>query len=210
MRNYNLSIKNWKRVVFVLCLIPLALLAWRVTTDQIVGDVLNVMIRDLGVWGMRFLLLSLAITPIRKLSGWRFLASFRRMIGLYGFFYTVLHFGMYIVFEKSLLLSAILADIARRPYITFGVAAFVVLIPLAVTSTNGMIKRLGGRNWQRLHRIVYYSMIAAVVHYYLLAKADKSQPILYGAVLLVLLGYRLFGFLRNQWQSLRSRQVTAR
>ena len=208
MRKYNLSIQNWKRVVFLLCPIPLGVLTWQVATDQIVGDVLNVIIRDVGVWGMRFLLLSLAITPVRKISGWRFLASFRRMIGLYGFFYIVLHFGMYILFERSLELSAILADIARRPYITFGMASFVVLIPLAVTSTNGMIKRLGGRNWQRLHRIVYYSMIAGIIHYYLLAKADKSQPILYGSILAILLGYRLYGYGQNQWQARRRSSST--
>lgn len=207
MARYNLSIKNWKRLVFVLCLIPLGHLIWRVLTDRIFGDVINVMIRDVGLWGMRFLLLSLAITPIRKLSGWRFLASFRRMIGLYGFFYICLHLLMYVVLERSADMAAIWADIVKRPYITFGMASFVVLIPLAATSVNWMIKKMGGKNWQRLHRAVYYAMIAAVVHYYLLAKADKSQPIIYGSILAILLAYRLFGFLRNQWDSRRSAVV---
>ncbi|MDI9408293.1 MAG: protein-methionine-sulfoxide reductase heme-binding subunit MsrQ [Candidatus Pacebacteria bacterium] len=204
MSRFNLSIKNWKRLVFILCLIPLGLLIWRVLTDRIFGDVINVMIRDVGLWGMRFLLLSLAITPIRKLSGWRFLASFRRMIGLYGFFYICLHLLMYVVLERSSDMAEIWADIVKRPYITFGMASFVVLIPLAATSVNWMIKKMGGRNWQRLHRAVYYAMIAAVVHYYLLAKADKSQPIIYGSILAILLLYRLFGFLRNQWDSRKS------
>jgi sulfoxide reductase heme-binding subunit YedZ len=154
-----------------------------------------------GDWSLRFLLLTLAITPLRRLSGWNGVQKYRRMLGLFAFFYVSLHFAVYLVFDQFFDWTAIVADIARRPYITVGFAAFVLLIPLAITSTNGMIRRLG-RHWQRLHRLVYLTAILGVLHYAWLVKADLREPLLYGGLLAALLGYRLWW-----WQT---RSVTPR
>jgi sulfoxide reductase heme-binding subunit YedZ len=148
-----------------------------------------------GDWSLRFLLLTLAVTPLRRLTGWNGLQRFRRMLGLFAFFHVCLHFGVYLIFDQFFDLSAIIADVAKRPYITVGFAAFVLLIPLAVTSTNRMIKRLG-RNWQRLHRLVYLIAILGVLHYLWLVKADLREPLMYAGILAVLLGYRLWWQIR--------------
>jgi sulfoxide reductase heme-binding subunit YedZ len=159
-----------------------------------------------GDWSLRFLLLTLAVTPLRRLTGWNGLQRFRRMLGLFAFFHVCLHFGVYLIFDQFFDLSAIIADVAKRPYITVGFAAFVLLIPLVVTSTNRMIKRLG-RNWQRLHRLVYLIAILGVLHYLWLVKADLREPLMYAGILAVLLGYRLWWRIRvtdkngNRWVS---------
>jgi sulfoxide reductase heme-binding subunit YedZ len=137
----------------------------------------------------------LAVTPLRRLTGWNGLQRFRRMLGLFAFFHVCLHFGVYLIFDQFFDLSAIIADVVKRPYITVGFAAFVLLIPLAATSTNRMIKRLG-RNWQRLHRLVYLIAILGVLHYLWLVKADLREPLMYAGILAVLLGYRLWWRMR--------------
>jgi sulfoxide reductase heme-binding subunit YedZ len=147
--------------------------------------------RFLGDWALRFLLLSLALTPLRGITGWAWPIRLRRMIGLFAFFYVSLHLTSYVVLDHFFDWRTILADIVKRPYITIGMAVFAALIPLAATSTSGMIKLLGGRNWKRLHRLVYLAGIGGVVHYYLLVKADVREPLVYAAILAALLGYRL-------------------
>ncbi|MDG4553093.1 MAG: protein-methionine-sulfoxide reductase heme-binding subunit MsrQ [Candidatus Competibacter sp.] len=180
-----------KFLLFCASLLPLAWLCWLVWQDRLGANPVETLSHRTGDWSLRFLLLTLAVTPLRRLTGWNGLQKFRRMLGLFAFFYVCLHFGVYLVFDQFFDLSAIFEDIAKRPYITVGFAGFLLLIPLAATSTNGMIKRLG-RNWQRLHRLVYLIGVLGVAHYWWLVKADLSEPLLYGGVLAALLGYRLW------------------
>lgn len=178
-----------KPLVFCVSLLPLAWLCWLAWQDQLGANPVETLSHRTGDWSLRFLLLTLAVTPLRRLSGWNWLLKFRRMLGLFAFFYVCLHLGVYLIFDQFFDPSAILEDIAKRPYITVGFAGFLLLIPLAATSTNGMIKRLG-RNWQRLHRLVYLIGMLGVVHYWWLVKADISEPLLYAGLLTILLGYR--------------------
>lgn len=180
-----------KPLVFSLSLLPLAWLFWRFWSDQLGVNPVETLSHRTGDWSLRFLLLTLAVTPLRRLTGWNGAQRFRRMLGLFAFFYACLHFLVYLIFDQFFDLSAILADITKRPYITVGFAAFVLLIPLAVTSTQRMIKRLG-RHWSRLHRLVYLIAMLGVLHYLWLVKADLREPLLYAAILGVLLGYRLW------------------
>ena len=178
-----------KPLVFCVSLLPLVWLCWLAWQDQLGANPVETLSHRTGDWSLRFLLLTLAVTPLRRLSGWNWLLKFRRMLGLFAFFYVCLHLGVYLIFDQFFDPSAILEDIAKRPYITVGFAGFLLLIPLAATSTNGMIKRLG-RNWQRLHRLVYLIGMLGVVHYWWLVKADISEPLLYAGLLTMLLGYR--------------------
>lgn len=178
-----------KPLVFCVSLLPLAWLCWLAWHDRLGANPVETLSHRTGDWSLRFLLLTLAVTPLRRLSGWNWLLKFRRMLGLFAFFYVCLHLGVYLIFDQFFDPSAILEDIAKRPYITVGFAGFLLLIPLAATSTNGMIKRLG-RNWQRLHRLVYLIGMLGVVHYWWLVKADISEPLLYAGLLTILLGYR--------------------
>jgi sulfoxide reductase heme-binding subunit YedZ len=150
---------------------------------------------------MRFLLITLTITPLRKLTNRQYLIRFRRMFGLFAFFYGCLHFVTYLWLDQSLDFAAMAKDIVKRPFITAGFAAFIVLVPLAVTSTKRMIALLGGKRWQTLHRLIYFSAIAGVVHYWWLVKSDIRKPLLYGVILAILLGFRLIparAFVRNR------------
>jgi len=178
-----------KPLVFCVSLLPLVWLCWLAWQDRLGANPVETLSHRTGDWSLRFLLLTLAVTPLRRLSGWNWLLKFRRMLGLFAFFYVCLHLGVYLIFDQFFDPSAILEDIAKRPYITVGFAGFLLLIPLAATSTNGMIKRLG-RNWQRLHRLVYLIGMLGVVHYWWLVKADISEPLLYAGLLTMLLGYR--------------------
>ena len=178
-----------KPLVFCVSLLPLVWLCWLAWQDRLGANPVETLSHRTGDWSLRFLLLTLAVTPLRRLSGWNWLLKFRRMLGLFAFFYVCLHLGVYLIFDQFFDPSAILEDIAKRPYITVGFAGFLLLIPLAATSTNGMIKRLG-RNWQRLHRLVYLIAVLGVVHYWWLVKADISEPLLYAGLLTILLGYR--------------------
>ncbi|MDG4563084.1 MAG: protein-methionine-sulfoxide reductase heme-binding subunit MsrQ [Candidatus Competibacter sp.] len=178
-----------KPLVFCVSLLPLVWLCWLAWQDRLGANPVETLSHRTGDWSLRFLLLTLAVTPLRRLSGWNWLLKFRRMLGLFAFFYVCLHLGVYLIFDQFFDPAAILEDIAKRPYITVGFAGFLLLIPLAATSTNGMIKRLG-RNWQRLHRLVYLIGMLGVVHYWWLVKADISEPLLYAGLLTMLLGYR--------------------
>jgi sulfoxide reductase heme-binding subunit YedZ len=156
-----------------------------------------------GVWTLRFLVITLCITPLRKLTGWNEVVKYRRMVGLFAFFYGFLHFLTYIWLDQFFAWADIIQDVYKRPFITAGFAGFAVMIPLAVTSTRKWISRLGGKHWQRLHKLTYASAIAGVVHYLWLVKADTHRPLTYGAVLSILLGYRLGVWLVGAAPSLR-------
>lgn len=182
----------FKTLLFALCLVPAARLVWLGLSDGLGANPIEFVIRSLGTWTLTLLLVTLAITPLRRLTGLNALIRVRRMLGLFAFFYASLHFLAYVGLDQFFDLRQILADIVKRPYITVGFTSFVLLIPLAVTSTNAMQRRLGGKGWQRLHRLVYLIAAGGVVHYLWLVKKDITAPALYGLVLIVLLGLRLW------------------
>jgi len=185
------SIRWLKVVVFLACLVPLALLGLKAYNGALGANPIEVITHATGDWTLRLLLVTLSITPLRRLTGQPWLIRFRRMIGLFAFFYGVLHFLTYIWLDKFFDLHEMLADIAKRRFITVGLTGFVLLIPLVITSTSGWIRRLGGKRWQLLHRLIYLSAIAGVIHYLWLVKADIRKPLEYATVLALLLGYRL-------------------
>ena len=188
----QLLLSRWSKViVFLLCLSPLAFLGSRVYNGRLGANPVEFLQHFTGDWILRFLLITLVITPVRKLLNLPDLIRFRRMLGLFAFFYACLHFLTYIGPDQSFNLAGMLKDVAKRPFITVGFAAFVLLIPLAITSTKGWIRRLGGKNWQALHRLIYVAALCGVIHYYWLVKSDHRRPLLYGAILAVLLLYRL-------------------
>lgn len=179
-----------KPTVFAAALLPLAWLLWKASQGALGANPQEYCNRYLGDWALRFLLIALAVTPLRDLTGQAAVVRFRRMLGLYAFFYATMHVASYVVLDQFFDWGAIWKDIVKRTYITVGMATVTVLAPLAVTSTKGMIKRLGGRNWQRLHRLVYLAGVGGVVHFYMMVKADVREPLLYGAILAGLLGWR--------------------
>ena len=178
-----------KSAVFGACLIPLALLGYDAYADNLGANPIEVVTRSTGAWTLVFLLITLAVTPLRKLTGWNRLIKFRRMLGLFAFFYACLHFTTYIWLDQFFDLPGVVKDVAKRPFVTVGFLSFVLLIPLAATSTRGMIRRLG-RRWQQLHRLIYLIAIGGVIHYLWLVKADVRKPWIYGLILALLLAYR--------------------
>lgn len=182
----------FKSLLFVLCLVPAARLVWLGLSDGLGANPIEFVIRSLGTWTLVLLLATLAVTPLRRLTGFNALIRVRRLLGLFAFFYASLHFLAYVGLDQFFDFRQILADIVKRPYITVGFTSFVLLIPLAATSTNAMQRRLGGRRWQRLHRLVYVIAAGGVVHYLWLVKKDITQPVLYALVLILLLGLRLW------------------
>jgi sulfoxide reductase heme-binding subunit YedZ len=186
------TIRGLKVMVFLLCMVPLAILSletFGVAGMSLGANPIEELIHRCGKWGLKFLLITLAVTPLRRLTGWNWLIRFRRMLGLFAFFYILLHFLVYAGLDQRFDLAAIVEDIAERPYITIGMTALVLLIPLAVTSTNGMMRRLG-RRWKKLHRLVYPIAILGVWHFYWQVKLDTLEALIYAAVLAALLGYR--------------------
>lgn len=182
-----------KAAVFVLALLPLANMVWLTASGQLV-EPLQFITRATGDWTLYFLCITLAVTPLRRLSGWNWLLKLRRMVGLYAFFYGLLHFTTFLWFDHFFDVQEMWKDVLKRPFITVGFIAFVLLVPLAVTSTNGMVKRLGGKRWQWLHRAVYVIAPLGILHFWWMkaAKHDFAQPILFGAIVLILLGVRLY------------------
>jgi sulfoxide reductase heme-binding subunit YedZ len=180
-----------KAAVFAACLIPLALLVWRGFTGGLGANPIEYITRSTGWWTLTFLLITLLVTPVRRLTGLNWLLRLRRMLGLFAFFHVCLHFTTYIWLDQFFDWMGMVKDIAKRPFITVGFTAFVLLIPLAATSTNGMVKRLGARRWQLLHRLVYAIPILGVVHYWWLVKKDITEPVIFAVLLTVLLGARL-------------------
>jgi sulfoxide reductase heme-binding subunit YedZ len=191
------KIKALKVALFLAALIPLARLAWKGYQQMLGANPIEVITHSTGDWTLIFLMLTLSITPLRKLAGQHWLIRFRRMLGLFAFFYASLHFTTYIFLDKFFDVHEMVKDISKRKFITIGFTAFVLLTPLAATSTAGMIRRLGKR-WQRLHRLIYISTIAGVIHYWWLVKADVRKPQYYAIVLLLLLGYRLLAAQRKK------------
>ncbi|MCK9285249.1 MAG: sulfoxide reductase heme-binding subunit YedZ [Rhodocyclaceae bacterium] len=187
-----------KPLLFLLCLVPVARLGWGLAHDTLGANPIEFLTRSLGTWTLNFLLITLSVTPLRKLSGWHWLMQLRRMLGLYAFFYGLLHLSSYLWLDQFFDWGEIGRDILKRPFITAGMTAFLLMAPLAVTSTNAMIRRLGGQRWQSLHRLVYAVALLGVLHYAWLVKKDVSQPILYGTILLGLLGFRVVVWLRSQ------------
>ena len=179
-----------KPAAFLICSVPLAQLLYNGVTGNLGANPIEAVTRFTGSWALIFLLLTLGVTPLRKISGWNGLIKYRRMLGLFAFFYVVQHFLTYVVLDHFFDFHRIVQDIIKRPYVTVGFTSFVLMIPLAVTSTTAMIRRLGKR-WQQLHRLVYIAAIGGVIHFYWLVKADIRRPLQYGAVLALLLGYRL-------------------
>jgi len=182
---------RWSKIlVFVVCLIPVARLGLGAYEGNLGANPLEVITHTTGDWTIRFLLITLAVTPLRQLAKQYWLIQFRRMLGLFAFFYGTLHLTTYLWFDKFFVWNEILHDVAKRKFITVGFLAFVLMVPLAITSTKGMIRRLG-RRWAQLHRLIYASATAGVIHYLCLVKADHRRPLLYGAILAALLAYRV-------------------
>jgi methionine sulfoxide reductase heme-binding subunit len=180
-----------KAGVFLICLTPLTLLLTAGVMGNLSANPIKDITEDTGVWTLRFLLLTLCVTPLRKLSGWNEVIRFRRMVGIFAFFYGFLHLMTYVWLDQFFSLPSILHDVVKRPFITAGTAGFLIMAPLAVTSTRKWIGRLGGKRWQLLHRLVYLSAAAGVAHYLGLVKPDIQRPVTYGVLLSILLGYRL-------------------
>jgi len=180
-----------KPLLFVVCLIPLALLAQSVRSGTLANPV-EYITHTTGDWTIRFVLITLTITPLRVLLKQPNLARFRRMLGLFAFFYGTLHFATWFALDKGFDLSEMWKDVLKRTFITAGFTGYVLMIPLAITSTAGWVRRLGFKRWQQLHRLIYITAAAGVIHYYWLVKSDIRLPVMYGAILLVLLAYRFF------------------
>ncbi len=184
--------RSWaKPLVFIISLGPVAWIIWGLYAGELGANPIEYINRFLGDWALRFLILGLAITPVRKLTGLNVLARYRRMIGLYAFFYAALHILNYIAIDQFFDWFEIWTDIIKRTYITVGMITFLLLLPLAVTSTNGMVKRLGGANWRKLHRLVYIAVPLACFHFAMMIKADLREPAVYALIVAVLLLLRL-------------------
>lgn len=193
LKNLNNQTLTWlKRGVFLLALVPLGNLAVAGFTDGLGANPIEKITRSTGYWTLTLLMITLAITPLRRLAGWQWPVRLRRMLGLFAFFYGCLHFSMYLVVDQFFDWEGIAKDIIKRPYITVGFPSFVLMLPLAITSSDGMIRRLGGKRWRQLHRLAYICAIGGVVHYWWLVKKDLTNPITFAALLSVLLGLRLF------------------
>lgn len=187
-----------KPLVFALCLMPLGWIVSEVVilirggVGSLGANPVEFIIRFLGDWSLQFILIALAVTPVRIVTGWNIVARLRRMLGLFAFFYICLHIATYVGVDHLFDWKTIWADIVKRTYITVGMAALVMLTPLAVTSTDGMIRRLGGARWRRLHMLVYPAAVAGVIHYFLMIKAGYQQPLIYAVILTTLFGIRLY------------------
>lgn len=186
------DIRFAKLVLLVNGLVPLTLLLWDVYRKQVGANPLEFVTRTTGMLTLVFLLISLAVTPLRRVTGLNWLVRFRRMLGLFAFFYGSLHLLTYVAFDRFFHLTTIPGDVLKRPFIAIGVTALFLMLPLAITSTDRMVKRLGGKRWMQLHRVVYLSGILGVLHYYMLVKSDLRLPMTFAFLLAVLLGFRIF------------------
>lgn len=189
-----------KALIWLAALYPMAALSWKIILDPLAlgANPAETILHVTGEWALRLLLLTLAITPLRRITMVGGLIRFRRLLGLSAFFYGVVHLGCYIAFDRFFVFTEITADIIKRPFITVGFAALVLMIPLAITSTRAAVMRLGGTRWQDLHRLVYVVAILAVLHFWWLVKRDVTEPLIYAAILAVLLGYRIIARARKR------------
>lgn len=181
-----------KVALFIVSLFPVVWLTIALLTDQLGANPIEAVTRETGLWALRFLWITLLITPLRWLTGWNKLTLLRRMLGLYVFFYAFLHMMLYLWLDQFFDINDIIKDVIKRPFITIGFFTFTALIPLVITSNNAMVKRLGGRRWKQLHRLTYFIAIASSIHFYMLVKLDKQEPLIYIALLVVLLTPRLY------------------
>lgn len=181
-----------KLLVFINAIVPLALLAYDGWNGRLGANPVEFFLRTTGVLALIFLVLSLAVTPLRKIFGWNQLIKIRRMLGLFAFFYAAIHLVTYSIFDKGGNPSAIAKDVWERPFIAVGMTAFAILLPLAITSTNKMIKRLGGKRWARLHKLAYVAATLGVIHFWMLVKSDVTYPAIFGIAVAALLGYRIY------------------
>jgi sulfoxide reductase heme-binding subunit YedZ len=202
-----MNLRVLKICLFAAATIPAGMLVWWAFTDGLGANPIDKITDQTGTWTLRFVLITLAITPLRRLTGWNALVKFRRMSGLFAFFYGSLHFLTYFVLDQFFAFDQIVQDIAKRPFITVGFTGFVLMIPLAMTSTAGWIRRLGGRRWQQLHRLIYVTACAGVIHYLWLVKADTSRPLRYAAILAVLFGLRIAWAIRKKATDVRPRNL---
>jgi sulfoxide reductase heme-binding subunit YedZ len=186
------DLKLNKTLLFINALVPLMLLMWDGAHYQLGVNPIEFLTRIFGVLTLIFILITLMITPLRKLFGWGFLIKYRRMLGLFAFFYGCLHLVTYIGFDRSWSLSSTVADVIKRPFIMVGMVSFLMLIPLAVTSTHAMVRRLGAKRWLKLHQMIYLIGIGGVVHFYMIVKSDVFYPIVFMVILFVLLAMRLY------------------
>lgn len=193
-----LASKWAKAWVFALSLGPFLWIGWKTYRGELTANPVEFYQHQTGDWTLRFLVFTLCITPFRKIFRLPELIRFRRMLGLFAFFYLCLHFVTYLGPDQSFSLSGMLQDVAKRPFITVGFAAFLLLLPLALTSTAGWIRRLGGKRWQALHRAVYVAAALGVIHYYWLVKSDVRKPIFYGGLVTILLGWRFWSWLSKK------------
>jgi len=191
-----------KAALFVACLYPLARLLWLGFTGGLGANPVEFIARSTGTWTLILLCVTLSVTPLRRFTGWQWLVRLRRMFGLYAFFYVCLHFTTYLWLDQFFDLAGIIKDIAKRPFITAGFLAFTLMIPLAVTSSHHMTRRLGGKNWQRLHRAVYAIAVCGVVHYWWLVKKDVTQPLIYALIVGALLLARIIFIFSRRYVAL--------
>ena len=197
---------GWVKVaIFVLALVPFARLVWGTASGSFT-DPLAAITNSSGEWALYFLCITLAVTPLRRLTGWNWLVKLRRMVGLFTFFYALVHFIAFLWFDHFFDVAAMLRDVVKRPFILVGFIAFVLLVPLAATSTNAMIKRLGGKRWQWLHRLIYAIGPLAILHFWWMkaGKNDFAQPILFGAIVASLLALRVFWHVKRKPQPARA------
>jgi sulfoxide reductase heme-binding subunit YedZ len=193
----NKTLAIIKVIVFLLALIPLVRLGLHAYQDELGANPIEKITRTTGYWALTMIMVTLSATPLKQLLGWSWLVRLRRILGLFAFFYALLHFSTYLVLDQFFDWDSIVKDIAKRPYITVGFSTFLILIPLAVTSTDGMIRRLGGKRWKFLHRTVYICAVSGVIHYWWLVKKDLTNPLMFAAVLALLLGFRVVNWLRS-------------
>jgi sulfoxide reductase heme-binding subunit YedZ len=191
------DIRFAKLLILVTGAVPLTLLVWDQAHHRLGANPQNFLILTTGMMTLIFLVLTMAVTPLRKITGLNWLIQFRRMLGLYAFFYGCLHFLCFFSLDRGFSISSTLTEMVKRKYLIVGSTALLVMVPLAVTSTNAMIKRLGGKRWRALHRLAYVAVICGVIHYYMQVKADVRQPLVFAAVLAILLGYRLMDYWRR-------------
>lgn len=195
-----------KLVIFLNALVPLALLLWDVYHNRVGANPVEFMTRTTGMLTLVFLMITLALTPVRKVTGANWVAKFRRMLGLYAFFYGSLHLLTYVWFDRLFKLRNIVSDVRQRPFIAVGMTGFFLMLPLAMTSTNRMVKRLGGKRWAKLHQLVYLAGVAGVVHFWMLVKSDVRLPLTFAFILFLLLGYRVLIKIDDRQQAIARTQ----
>jgi sulfoxide reductase heme-binding subunit YedZ len=208
--NKILTSKWTKIVVFILCLEPIAWVVWRGFHNDLTADPIKYITHTTGDWTLRFLVITLAITPLRKILHVPQLIRFRRMFGLFAFFYVFLHFSTWIGLDLQFAWGSVWADVVKRPFITVGFTGFLLLIPLALTSTAWSIRRLGGKRWQMLHRLIYVTAVLGVIHYYWLVKSDVRKPLEYAFLVGILLAWRLGAWLIARRKRSAPQAVSAR